>query len=131
MAEEKARALAEKQRAVLARRLEVEQEEISTERAIEEARIAKEAGVIDASKAREAARSGASWPARARSANRDIALVAKAEELERAEIRRTLAREAEERDRDIALIAKDEEVRKAEIASAPPSRSRRATATSA
>lgn len=116
VAEEKARTLAEKQRAVLARRLEVEQEEITTAKAIEEAQIAKEAEIIDASKAREAAEIRRQLAREAEERDRDIALVGKAEELERAEIRRQLAREAEERDRDIALVAKDEEVRKAELA---------------
>ena len=116
VAEEKARALAEKQRALLARRLEVEQEEIGTEKAIEEARIKKEAEIIDVSKEREAAEIRKQLARESEERDRDIALVGKAEELERAEIRRHLAREAEERDREIALIGKDEEVRKRELA---------------
>ena len=116
VAEEKARALAEKQRALLARRLEVEQEEIGTEKAIEEARIKKEAEIIDVSKEREAAEIRKQLARESEERDRDIALVGKAEELERAEIRRHLAREAEERDREIALIGKDEELRKRELA---------------
>ena len=80
VAEEKAKALSEKQRNLLERRLEVEREEISKDKTIKEAQIQKEAELIDVSKAREAA-----------------------------EIRKQLVREAEERDRDIALVGKAEE----------------------
>lgn len=116
VAEEQARAMAEKQRILLERRKEVEQEEIETERAIEEARIKKEAELIGVSAVREAAEIRKQLARDSEERDRDIALVAKAQELERAEIRRSLAREAEERDREIALVAKDEELHKAELA---------------
>ena len=86
ISDERARVLSEKQRFILDRRLEVEQEEIDKELAIEKARIQKEASVIEETKLREAA-----------------------------DIRRQLAREQEERDREIALVAKAEELERAEI----------------
>jgi len=115
IAEEKARVLSEKQRILLERRLEVEQDEIAKEQAIEEARIKRDADIIDVSKAREAAEIRKQLARETEERNRDIALVAKAEEVERAEIRRALAREAEERDRDIAIVGKEEELRRAEV----------------
>ncbi len=115
VSEEKAKALSEKQRNLLERRLEVEREEIAKDKAIEEAQIRKEAELIDISKAREAAEIRKQLAREAEERDRDIALVGKAEELERAEIRRQLAREAEERDREIALVGKEEELRKAEV----------------
>jgi uncharacterized membrane protein YqiK len=109
IAEEKARVLSEKQRIILSRRLEVEQDEIATELTIEQARIKRDVTVIDESKAREAAEIRRSLAREAEERDRDIALVAKAEELERAEIRRQTAREAEEKDREIALVNKEGE----------------------
>jgi uncharacterized membrane protein YqiK len=110
VAEEKARVLSEKQRTILERRLEVEQDEIAKEQAIEQARIQKDAAVIDESKTREAAEIRRQLAREAEERDREIALVAKAEELERAEIRRQTAREAEERDRDITLAIKEGEM---------------------
>jgi uncharacterized membrane protein YqiK len=115
VAEEKARALSEKQRILLEKRLEVEQDEIAKEKAIEQARIAKDAALIEAAKAREAAEIRRQLARETEEREREIALVAKAAELERAEIRRQLAREAEERDRQIALVAKQEELERAEL----------------
>lgn len=116
VAEEKAKAMAEKQRILLERRKEVEHEEIATELAIEAARIQKEAEIISASSAREAAEIRKQLARETEERNRDIALVAKAEELEKAEIRRQLSREEEERNREVALVAMEERLRKAEVA---------------
>ncbi len=115
VSDEKARILSEQQRNILDRRLEVEQEEIAKEQAVEQARIKKDAAVIDEAKSREAAEVRRQLAREQEERDREIALVAKAEELERAEIRRQLAREQEERDRDIALVAKEEELRQAEV----------------
>ena len=115
VAEEKARVLSEQQRTLLERRWEVEQEEIAKEKAIEQARIEKDAEIIAASKQREAAEIARQLALETEERSRDIALIGKAEELERAEIRRQLAREAEERDREIALIAKQEELERAAL----------------
>ncbi|MGI9356858.1 MAG: SPFH domain-containing protein [Rhizobiaceae bacterium] len=116
VAEEKAQAMAEKQRVLLERRKEVEQDEIATERAIEEARIQKEAEIINVSSTRETAEIRKQLTREAEERDRDIALVAKAEELEKAEIRRHLTRETEERDREIVLVGLEEKLRMAEVA---------------
>lgn len=115
VAEERAKSLSEQQRTLLERRWEVEQDEIAKEKAVEQARIAMDADIIDASKQREAAEIRKDLARETEERTRDIALIGKAEELERAEIRRQLAREAEERDREIALIAKQEEVERATL----------------
>ena len=112
---ERARLLSEKQRFILEQRWIVQQEEISKEQAVEQARIGKEAAVIEESKRREAAEIRRALAREQEERDREIALVAKQEELERAEIRRDLAREQEDRDRQIALVAKDEELRTAEV----------------
>lgn len=112
---ERARLLSEKQRFILEQRWIVQQEEISKEQAVEQARIGKEAAVIEESKRREAAEIRRALAREQEERDREIALVAKQEELERAEIRRALAREQEDRDRRIALVAKDEELRTAEV----------------
>ena len=116
VAEERAKAMSEKQRILLEHRKEVEQEEIATDRAIEEARIQKEAKIINASSAREAAEIRKQLSLEVAERDRDLELVAKAEELEKAEIRRQLAREEEERNRDIVLVEMEEKLRKAEVA---------------
>jgi len=115
VAEEKARVLSEKQRVILERRLEVVLDEINNELAVEQAKIEKDATVIDQSKLREAAEIRKQLARESEERDRDIALVGKATELEQAEIRRQLAREAEERDRAIAIVAKDEELRVSEL----------------
>ncbi|MFM9881920.1 MAG: SPFH domain-containing protein [Burkholderiales bacterium] len=144
VAEEKARALSEKQRILLEKRLEVERDEIAKEQAIEEARIARDAELIDASKAREAAEIRRQLAREIEERDRQIALVGKQEELEqaelqqrtaialaqqdgeiriiakeqereRADIQRFLARETEERDREIAMVQKTRELEQAEI----------------
>ena len=112
---EKARVLSEKQRFILERRWEVEEEEINKDLSVEKARIQKDASVIDQTKQREAAEIRRQLAREQEERDREIALVAKAEELERAEIKRRLAHQQEDRDREIAVVAKDEELRRAEI----------------
>ena len=106
VSDERARILSEKQRFILERRWEVEQEEISKELAIESARIQKEASVIDETKAREAADIRRQLAREQEERDREIALVAKAEELERAEIHRRLSQEQEDRERQLVLVTK-------------------------
>ena len=115
ISDERARVLSEKQRFILDRRLEVEQEEIDKELAIEKARIQKEASVIEETKLREAADIRRQLAREQEERDREIALVAKAEELERAEIRRRQSQEQEDRERQIVLVAKEEELRSAEV----------------
>ncbi len=112
---EKARVLSEKQRFILERRWEVEEEEINKDLAVEKARINKETSVIDETKQREAADIRRQLAREQEERDREIALVAKAEELERVEIKRRLAREQEDRDREIAVVAKDEELKQAVV----------------
>ncbi len=115
ISDERARILSEKQRFVLDRRLEVEQEEIDKELAIEKARIRKDASVIEETRLREAADIRRRLAREQEERDREIALVAKAEELETAEIRRRQTQEQEDRERQIALVAKEEELRRAEV----------------
>jgi uncharacterized membrane protein YqiK len=112
---EKAMRLSEQQRYILDRRLEVEQEEISKELAIERARIEKDASVSDSAKLREAAEIRRQLAREQEERDREIALVTKEEELNRAEVRRALAVEMEERERDIQLISKEQERESADI----------------
>ena len=115
VSDERARILSEKQRFILDRRLEVEQEEITKELAIERARIQKEASVIEETKVREAADIRRQLAREQEERDREIALVAKAEELEKAEIHRRQSREQEDWERQIALVSKDGELRRAEV----------------
>ncbi len=112
---ERARVLNEKQRFILEQRWEVQREEILKETSVEKARIQKDAAVIDETKLREAAEVRRALAREAEERDREIALVAKAEELETAEIRRRLANEQEDRDRQVAIVAKDEDLRRAEV----------------
>ncbi len=115
VAAEKARVLSEKQRIILDRRWEVEQEEITKEQALEQARIQMEAAIIEESKSREAAEIRRQLAREQEERDRDIALVAKEEELKQAQVRQELAVELEEKDREIKVIAKEQEREKADI----------------
>ena len=106
---EQARTLSEKQRAILDRRLEVEQEEISKELAVEKVRIKRDAEVLDDTKLKEAADIRRLLAREQEERDRQIALVAKDEELSRAEVKRQLAIELEEREREIQIIRKEQE----------------------
>ncbi len=96
VANEKARILGEKQRYVLDRRWEVQQEELSKEEALRRAEVRRTLAVELEERERE------------------IALIAKEQERERVDIRRFLARELEERDREIVLVEKARELEQTE-----------------
>jgi len=115
VAEETARVLSEKQRAILERRLEVEKDEIGSEQAIEQARIQKDAAVIDESKVREAAEIRRLTAREGEERDREIALVAKDEELRTAEVRQRTALELAQKESEIKVIAKEQEREKADI----------------
>ena len=112
---ERARILSEKQRFIIDKRWEVEHEEIAKEQALEQARIQKDAAVIEEAKVREAADIRRALAREQEERDREIALLAKAEEVDRATTQRNRRREENDRDRQVAIIAKDEEVRRAEV----------------
>ncbi len=115
VASEQARILSQKQRDLLERRFEVEQEEINQALAVERARIAKDISVIEETKKREVADVQRQLTREAEEKDRQITLEGKAEELESAEIRRRLARDSRERESEIALVAKAEELERAKL----------------
>jgi uncharacterized membrane protein YqiK len=107
--------LAEQQRYILDRRLEVEQEEIDKALTLERLQIAKEAAIAEAAKAQDAAEIGRALAREAEERDRAIAITAKDAELKRAEVQQALTVEVEERNREIALIAKDQERERADV----------------
>ena len=107
---EKAQALAEKQRFILEQRWEVQREEIEKARAVETAEIDKQAAVLDEAKKREAAEIRLALARELEEREREIALIHKEAEREKADIQRFLAREREEREREIALVQKTREL---------------------
>ena len=82
---------------------------------MEKARIVKEAEVADQMKVREAAEVRRALAREQEERDREIALVAKDEELRRAEVRQVKAIELEEQDREIELIEKEKERETADI----------------
>ncbi len=114
VASEKARTMSESQRFIIEQRWTVQQEEIEKERALEAARIEKEAALIDESTKREAAEIKRQLAIELEEREREIALIGKEQEREAIDIRRFLAREVEERDREIALEQKTRELEAAE-----------------
>lgn len=112
---ERARVLAEQQRYILDRRLEVAEEEIDKALAIEKAQIAKEAAAAEAAKAQDAAEIARALARETEERARAIALAGKDAELRRTEVQQALTVEVEERNREIALIAKDQERESADI----------------
>ncbi len=115
VANEKARVLSEQQKYILAQRWEVQQEEINREEELEKARITRDAAVIEQAKLREAAEVRRTLAREQEERDREIALVAKDEELRRAEVRQARTVELEERDREIAIIGKEREREIADI----------------
>jgi uncharacterized membrane protein YqiK len=115
IANERARVLAEQQRYLLERRLEVAQDEVDKALALERTQIAKEAAIAEAAKAQDAAEIQRELARESEERNREIALIAKDQERERADIRRMLARELEERDREIAMTQKQQQLEAAEV----------------
>ena len=112
---ERARILSEKQRFIIDKRWEVEQEEITKAQALEQAKIRKEAALIEEAKVREAAEIRRALAREQEERDRDVALLAKAEEVDSATTQRNRRREENDRNRQVAIIAKDEEVRRAEV----------------
>ena len=112
---EKARILSEQQRYILERRWEVEEEEINKELALEKAKIDKDATITEESKAREIAEIKRARAREIEEQERQIEIILKEQEREKADIQRFLAREQEERDREIALVEKSKKLEQAEI----------------
>ena len=114
VSDEKSRVLSEKQKTILERRWEVEQEELAKETALETARIQKDAAIIDEEKTREAAEIRRQLARELEEKEREIQIIAKEQEREKTDIERFKAREIEERDREIALVKKLGELEKTE-----------------
>ena len=112
---QRARELAETQQFLLDQRWQVQKAEIDKDLAVEKARIVKEAEVADQMKVREAAEVRRALAREQEERDREIALVAKDEELRRAEVRQVKAIELEEQDREIELIEKEKERETADI----------------
>ncbi len=113
---EKARAMSETQRFVIEQRWTVQQEELDKERALETARIEKDAALIDESTRKEAAEIRRQLAVELEEREREIALIGKEQERELVDIRRYQARETEEREREIALEEKTRQLEAAEAA---------------
>ena len=112
---ERARILSEKQRFIIDKRWEVEQEEITKEQALEQAKIQKDAAVIEEAKLKEAADIRRALAREQEERDRDIALLGKAEELDSANSQRNRKQDANDRNRQVGIIAIEEEVRRAEV----------------
>ncbi|MFP6758012.1 MAG: SPFH domain-containing protein [Alphaproteobacteria bacterium] len=115
VSDQRARELAETQQFLLDQRWRVQKAEIDKDLAVEKARIVKEAEVADQMKVREAAEVRRALAREQEERDREIALVAKDEELRRAEVRQAKAIELEEQDREIELIEKEKERETADI----------------
>ena len=115
VSDQRARELAETQQFLLDQRWQVQKAEIDKDLAVEKARIVKEAEVADQMKVREAAEVRRALAREQEERDREIALVAKDEELRRAEVRQVKAIELEEQDREIELIEKEKERETADI----------------
>jgi len=115
VSDQRARELAETQQFLLDQRWQVQKAEIDKDLAVEKARIVKEAEVADQMKVREAAEVRRALAREQEERDREIALVAKDEELRRAEVRQAKAIELEEQDREIELIEKEKERETADI----------------
>ena len=115
VANEKARALSERQRYILEQRWEVQQDEIDKALALERAQIQKDAAVVDESKTLEAAEVRRALALEIEERDREIALIRKEQEREKVDIQRFLERETEERDREIALVKKTRELEAVEV----------------
>ena len=116
MANERARVLSEQQRFILEQRWQVEQEERSPRpRPWKPRRSGRRSRSFEETRQREAAEIRRGLARETEERDRDIALAAKAAELEQAEVQWRLAVEVEERGREIALAGKDEEVERARV----------------
>ena len=115
ISDEKTRVLSEKQKVILERRWQVEQEELAKEKALETAKIQTEAAIIEESKLREAAEIRRQLAVELEEKEREIQVIAKEQEREKIDIERFKAREIEEREREIALVKKTGELEKTEI----------------
>ncbi len=115
VANEKARALSERQRYILEQRWEVQQDEIDKALALDRAQIQKDAAVAEESKILEAAEVRRALALELEERDREIALIRKEQEREKIDIQRFLGREREERDREIALVRKTGELEAVEV----------------
>ena len=106
--------MSESQRFIIEQRWTVQQEEIDKERALEAARIERDAAIIDEGTKKEAAEIKRQLAVELEEREREIALIGKEQEREAVDIRRFLAREVEERNREIALEEKTRELEAAE-----------------
>ena len=115
VSDEKAVVLSERQKIILERRLEIQNEEIQKELELEKSRIQKDAEVANTMRLREAAEIKRQLAREQEERDRQIALAEKDEAVRQAEIKRDTAVELEERNREIAIIAKEQEREKADI----------------